>query len=117
RVAVARLRPGHQLLAAASAGHCRHLPRIPTPAEGVTARLDAEADAALAREALHVHDPAERDGVPPVLDVEGERAVLPGREGLLEPVGGGGLDDRAHDLPALEADLDTDALSHGRRAP
>src|SRR5581483_3002399 len=85
--------------------------------------LRAETDARLATEPLHVHDPLQRDGVAAVLDVERERRLGALGERLLELVGVGLDDVDDGDLPALEPELEPDALlSHrpparrGRRA-
>src|SRR5581483_4985187 len=87
------------------------------PPSGLRAGDGAEAAAALAREALHVHHAPEHDGVPTVVGLErvgrvvvaGERAVEVLRRLLRH-------EDREH-LLAVEGDLDPDPVhvSHPRR--
>src|SRR5262249_24175535 len=70
-----------------------------------------EADAALAGEPLHVDDACERDGVPPVLRVERERAVVALSGGrLVKVVRRVQGDEHRQDLLAVEGDLDPDPL-------
>src|SRR5437870_1185272 len=77
-----------------------------------------EADPALTGEALDVDDPRQGERVPAVLGLDLEGAVAASAERLLELVRGLRVDVRAHDLTAVEADLDAHALlSHSPPAP
>src|SRR5207253_5024911 len=75
-----------------------------------------EAHAAFAAEALHIDDSLQGDRVAAVVRVESERSRGPGAQRALELVGGLDGDEGAHDLAAVERDLDPDAagaLRHG----
>ena len=82
------------------------------PASGGRSRTRS----ALPRKSLHVDDPLQGDRVAPVLGFEREGGVscartdLGGSESLLERVCARRRDERAHDLPAVERDLDPNPL-------
>src|SRR4029453_72026 len=79
---------------------CEHGKGMPGCPQNVTRRsrdLAGEAESALAVKPLQIHDPVEGDRVATVLRLEHDRAVLPRHDG-------------AHDLAALEADLDPDLV-------
>src|SRR5919108_2156146 len=97
---------------------------LPADPRGLTPEAEAvsgaaEADPALARVPLQIHDSRQRQGVAAVLSVDLERAILRGAQSLLELLSRGDLHVRAHDLAPFEADLDADALgfSHSTPAP
>src|SRR5712691_302623 len=70
----------------------------------------AEPHARLPQRPAQVDDPAQRDGVAPVLRIERDGAVAADR--ALELVSGRSLDQHAEGLAAVEADFDPNALSH-----
>src|SRR3990172_2856409 len=79
-----------------------------------------EADLRFAREALDVGDARDRDETRGVLGLELDDAVPPRGEMPLQTVGVFRQDERAHDLAAVEADLDPNLLarlSHGSTPP
>src|SRR5919197_5767191 len=88
-------------------------------------RRCTEPNPTLAGIALHIHDPLERDRVAAVLGLERDRRFtrpgphLGGAERLLERVRALRGDERAHDLPAVERDLDPDPLTitHSKPPP
>src|SRR5262249_57405984 len=68
-------------------------------------------------EPLHVDDARERDGVAPVLGVEGERAVVAARpQCRIEVVRRAQRDEHRQHLLAVECDLDPDPLSLAHRS-
>jgi hypothetical protein len=75
-----------------------------------SALTGSEADSRLARKPLHVDDPAQGDRVSPVLGLDRERALTAVAERLFELLGRADLDERAHDLTAVETDLDPEAF-------
>src|SRR5213078_1658717 len=107
--------------------HSSSVQGIPCGVEDVTKGSGParETEPRLAREALHVDDPAERDRVAAVVRIERDGAVVPGGQRLLELVRGGARQPRTHDLAAVEGDLDDYALvtrhlspaQQGRRGP
>src|SRR4029453_4533184 len=92
---------------------------VPTDARSVTRYLaTAETDTSFARIALDVDDSRERDRVAPVLGLDLHRSARSAAvEGLLELVRDRRLDVRAHDLAAVEADLDPDPVLLSQRSP
>src|SRR4051812_47488359 len=78
----------------------------------------AEADAALAREALDVDDLCDGERVGAVVRVERDARAAAPAERELEPVDRLGVDERVHHVAAREPDLDADpVVSHSTRAP
>src|SRR5207302_8103113 len=77
----------------------------------------AEADVALAREALDVHDAAQRDEVLPVGRLESHDSVAAAGESPLELVRGGDGHQSAHELAAVEGDLEPNLGLMHRRPP
>src|SRR5438552_2950810 len=98
------------------------MPASVRPLTPSSAGCRPEADSGFLREPLDVGDALKGDRVPPVVGLEGEcgvagaRAELGGAEHLLELVGARRSDERAHHLPAVEADFYADSLraSQGR---
>src|SRR2546429_1630042 len=86
-------------------------------------RSRAETDPALAGEPLYVDHPLQRDRVPAVLGLQRQRglagpcAQLRRAERLLERIGTGRQDEGAHDLPAVERNLDPDPFSFNHLRP
>ena len=90
--------------------------------EGLVTRGPASSDgraepyATFAREPLHVDDPLQGNRVAAVLCLECESglartcAELDGSERLFERIGAGRRDKGAHDLAAVERDLDSNPL-------
>src|ERR1041384_5932942 len=88
------------------------LPSVVAITRGMPGSRDPQPHASLPTEAAHVHDPAQSDDVAGVLGVEGDRPVL--ADAACKLVGRLGADEHAQRLPAVEADLDSHLVSHGK---
>src|SRR5690242_16305134 len=96
---------------------------VPCAAKGLTRGRGPEADAAFPCEALDVDDALQGDRVAAVLGLQRQGrlaracADIGSGERLLERIGARGRHQRAHDLPAVESDLDTHPLRIHCAAP